>query len=156
MSIEIEKKYIIEKIPFALKGFQAYDIKQGYLSEPNADTTERLRQKGDKFIKTWKTKGLVAREETEIEIPKEMFVNEWAKVGNRKLEKIRYEIPYKSYLIELDIYKNDLEGLITAEVEFSSEKEMSEFIPPDWFGKDVTLDFRYKNSQLASNGLPQE
>ncbi len=36
-----------------------------------------------------------------------------------------------------------------AEVEFDSEKKADEFVPPDWFGKEVTNEASYKNRSLA-------
>ncbi len=51
--------------------------------------------------------------------------------------------------IELDIYKGELSGLITAEIEFPSEEEALLFTPPKWFLEDVTYAPEYKNSYLA-------
>src|SRR3989344_5971436 len=53
--------------------------------------------------------------------------------------------------LELDIYKDELDGLITAEVEFLSEMEMVGFVCPDFFGEDVTFRPEYKNQNLAVN-----
>jgi len=39
-----------------------------------------------------------------------------------------------------------------AEVEFSSVEEAEAFIPPSWFGRDVTFSGEYQNSRL-SKGL---
>lgn len=49
---------------------------------------------------------------------------------------------------------------MTAEVEFAGRQEeagvkASSFEPPEWFGRDVTKDRRYKNQNLAY-GLPRE
>ena len=56
--------------------------------------------------------------------------------------------------IELDVYAGDLDGLMTAEVEFGSEEEADAFDPPPWIGTDVTGDARYSNQSLAVRGLP--
>lgn len=64
--------------------------------------------------------------------------------------KIRYEIPEKDNLtIELDIFEGRFAGLLLAEVEFSSEAEALSYTPPEWFGKDVTNDAAYHNSNMA-------
>ena len=52
-------------------------------------------------------------------------------------------------MIELDIYKEELSGLMTAEIEFPSEAEAMGFEAPDWFSEDVSLRPEYKNSALA-------
>jgi CYTH domain-containing protein len=48
----------------------------------------------------------------------------------KKIEKIRYVIPFGKYKLHLDIFKGKLKGLIIAEVEFKNKKEMERFIPP--------------------------
>jgi adenylate cyclase len=52
------------------------------------------------------------------------------------------------------MYKGDLEGLVVAEVEFDSEEAADAFAEPDWLGRDVTEDVRYKNQRLARDGAP--
>ena len=39
--------------------------------------------------------------------------------------------------------------LVLAEVEFESEEEANAFVPPQWFGEDVTFDGRYHNSYMS-------
>jgi len=56
----------------------------------------------------------------------------------------------------LDIYHGDLEGLVSAEVEFKSIEESMEFFPPSWFKREITKDKRYKNRNLAVKGIPSE
>ena len=51
--------------------------------------------------------------------------------------------------IELDIYHDEFEGLVTAEIEFSSEEAAEAFKAPLWFAEDVSLRPEYKNSYLA-------
>ncbi|MBI3308179.1 MAG: adenylate cyclase, partial [Candidatus Melainabacteria bacterium] len=40
------------------------------------------------------------------------------------------------------------------EVEFDSVEQARKFNPPDWFGKEVTADKRYRSKNLAIKGLP--
>ena len=56
-------------------------------------------------------------------------------------------------IAELDIFKGDLDSLKLVEVEFCSVEEANNFIPPEWFGKDVTTDGRYHNSYISKYGL---
>jgi CYTH domain-containing protein len=56
--------------------------------------------------------------------------------------------------IELDVFRGGLSGLCVAEVEFPSEEEAAAFSPPDWFGREVTDDERFKNKSLARHGRP--
>ena len=42
-----------------------------------------------------------------------------------------------------------LEGLLIVEVEFNSKELANSFVPPIWFGKEVTMDLKYKNETLS-------
>ncbi|MCF7953383.1 MAG: NUDIX domain-containing protein [Spirochaetales bacterium] len=55
--------------------------------------------------------------------------------------------------IELDVFSGKHDGLVIAEVEFSSQKAMEEFNPPEWFGRDVTDNPVFRNSSLACADL---
>ena len=55
---------------------------------------------------------------------------------------------------EVDVFEGDLAGLVTAEVEFGSERQSRDFQPPAWLGKEVTGDRRYANQSLALEGDP--
>ena len=72
------------------------------------------------------------------------------KIDGRLIEKSRYLIPLDGKLTaELDIFEGDLAPLIIVEVEFDSLDAANSFIPPEWFGEDVTESRKYHNSNLA-------
>lgn len=153
---EIERKFLIKSLPDNLDQYPHQEISQGYVAVSKDGTEVRLRKEGDKYFQTIKSGGAKVRAETEIEITEEQFNSLWQTTKGRRLEKIRYKIPYGNQRIELDVYRGSLEGLITAEIEFSSPEASEQFTPPKWFGKDVTEDQRYKNQVLALSGLPKE
>ena len=89
-------------------------------------------------------------EEVELPLTKEAYYHLREKTDLRLITKKRYLIPLEAGLTcELDIFEGELKRLIFAEVEFKSEKEAGKFKLPDWFGKEVTFDDRYKNNVLA-------
>ena len=156
---EIERKFVVKKLP-DLTNITPLDLTQTYLKAPEGEE-RRVRSINNKtFVMTIKrpisSDGLT-REEVEKEISKEdyeLFLTQ--KIGNT-IHKTRYKIPAGNGLVyELDIYHDKLKGLEIVEVEFSSEKEAKEFENPDWFGKEVTSDKRYKNASLAKKGIPKE
>ena len=51
---------------------------------------------------------------------------------------------------ELDIFHGRLDGLYFIEVEFKDEEDARQFVPPGWFGENVSNDGRYANSFLSS------
>ena len=145
--MEIEKKYLIKTMPHDLESYHKDIISQGYIS---TSPVIRIRQKGSHFYLTCKSKGLMAREEFEIEITNLEYVRLAKKVDYNLIQKTRYYIPIQNDLtIELDVFKGVLKDLIMAEVEFPSIEAAEAFIAPEWFGKEVTQDVRYHNSYLC-------
>jgi CYTH domain-containing protein len=154
MAIEIERKFLVKELPADLENYPQSEIMQGYLIITDNDIEVRIRKKGDKYFETVKAGSGLVRKESEKEIPKEAFWDHWPLTEGKRVQKVRYEILYNGKLIELDVYSGELEGLAVAEVEFDSEEESVSFTPPEWFGKEVTHDERYKNKNLALHGKP--
>ena len=145
--MEIERKFLVSAIP-DLNGLKYDEIKQGYFS---ITPEKRVRKKGNTYILTEKGEGDLIREEKEEIISEEYGEELFKKSKTFIIEKTRYYIPYGEYTIELDIYSGKHRGLIVAEVEFPSVEKANEFIPPEWFGEDITKDKSYKNMMLALN-----
>jgi len=153
MTREIERKFLILDLPRNIKDYTSYEINQGYLVI--TDNIEfRLRRKNVKYYQTIKTGQGLTRGEYEIELSSVQFDLLWPLTEGKRVEKTRYEIRDKSSIIELDIYRGPLKGLITAEVEFNSKQASNKFQPPQWFGKEITLDSRYKNKNLSLLRIP--
>lgn len=153
--LEIERKFLIKKIPDNLWNFVKKEIIQGYIE--NEDWKHfRIRKEWNVYSKTIKTWSGLIRQEDENEISKEEFEKYWKSVWNVFLEKTRYEIPYLNHIIELDIYKWILKWLSVVEVEFDSEKDSEKFIVPDWFDKELTENKKAKNYYLAKYGIDKE
>ena len=146
--MEIERKFLLSK-DVDVSGLEYNDIVQGYVSlEPEI----RARSMGGKYYRTSKSQGDMVRDERETEISCTMYN---ILMDNREggiLEKRRYYMPYGKYTLEIDVYQRSLEGLVVCEVEFPNEDEALSFVPPEFFGKEVTSDKRYKNKNLASTG----
>jgi adenylate cyclase len=109
----------------------------------------RLRKKGAVRSLAYKRGNKSAREEREIRLSAEQFDALWPATEGRRLTKVRYDISWKKWLIEIDVYRGRHDGLIVAEVEFEDEKECQKFVPPDWFAEEVTGKSRYSNVVLA-------
>lgn len=144
--MEIERKFLVKEAPKNLAEYECKQIEQGYLcTEP----VVRIRRSNDKYILTYKGKGLLSREEYNLPLTKEAYETLRGKIEGRLIQKKRYNIPYEEYLIELDIFEGELAPLQLVEVEFDSEEQAKAFVPPDWFGRDVTYTGEYQNSRLA-------
>jgi len=95
--------------------------------------------------------GGLSRVEEEVRLSREQFESLWPLTEGRRIEKTRHTLPGG---VEVDVYDGSLTGLVVAEIEFASEEESAAFVPPDWFGAEVTDDPRYKNRALAVGGRP--
>lgn len=145
--MEIERKFLVRTLPENLETYPHKEIEQGYL---NRDPVVRIRRSNDDYILTCKGQGLMIREEFELPLSKEAFDHMKPKADGIFIEKTRYFIPYDEKLtIELDIFHGKLAPLVLAEVEFDSIEEANAFIPPVWFGEDVTHSSKYHNSNLS-------
>ena len=146
--MEIERKYLIDFLPFEPEKYPSSLIEQAYLC---TNPVVRIRREDEHFYLTYKSKGLLAREEYNLPLTKEGYIHLLAKADGRILTKRRYRIPLENiaYTIELDCFTGHYNGLILAEVEFPTEEEALSFEPPAWFGRDVTFTGEYQNSRLA-------
>lgn len=151
--MEIERKYFIQNPPKNYDSYPFHEIEQGYLSTA---PVVRVRREDDSFYLTYKSKGLMVREEYNLPLTKESYDHLLSKADGRILTKRRYLIPIEGsgHTIELDVFEGDYKGLVLAEVEFSTKEEAEHFTPPDWFTKDVTFTGEYQNSVLAMNPRP--
>lgn len=158
--MEIERKYLVDSLPEDLNAYPHEEIEQGYLC---TSPTVRVRRMGDVYILTVKEKvagehrpmggmePIVNREE-EFALTADAFSRLKEKCEGRMVLKTRYRIPLEGGLTaELDIFQGEHEGMLLVEVEFPDEATAAAFVPPEWFGKEVSDDRRYRNSYLAFN-----
>ena len=145
--MEIERKYLIDQIRFDLSEYPSRKIEQGYLcTEP----VVRIRRDGENYYLTYKSKGLMVREEYNLPLTRDAYEHLKPKADGRIITKERFLIPLDDTLtIELDRFEGDLAPLLLAEVEFQDEDSANAFVPPDWFGEDVTFSSKYHNSTLS-------
>lgn len=150
--MEIERKYLVKSLPEHLSQFETKEIAQGYLC---TNPVVRIRRSNDDYYLTYKGKGLMVREEYNLPLTKEAYEHLLPKIDGFLIAKTRYLIPLAGGLTaELDVFHKDLNGLTLVEVEFETMEEADSFIPPEWFGGDVTNTGTYQNSSLSRNGLP--
>ncbi len=148
--LEIERKFLIRKLPRALGRFPHNEIAQGYLVV-SRKAHVRLRRQGRSRTLTFKRGPARAREEREIYLTAAQFAVLWPATAGFRLTKTRYYVPWKKLTIEIDIYHGSHEGLMVAEVEFPDVRTYHSFRPPDWLGDEVTGASRYSNVKLATD-----
>lgn len=162
-TMEIERKFTLNKAPDNLESYTCHVIEQAYL---NTAPVIRIRKQDDKYYFTYKGGGLMAREEYNLPLNKESYEHLLTKADGNIISKKRYVIPLQnprfkegyipsdkakeaSLVVELDIFEKPFAPLIMAEVEFPDIDMANAFIAPDWFKEDVTNDPRYHNSYMS-------
>jgi len=146
---EIERKFLLKQIPSDLTNYPHRLIEQGYLVATPDGRQVRLRRTPKNCTLTYKTADGAVREEREIEITADQFETLWPGTAGKRLTKVRHDMPWQNFNIEIDVYGGINDGIVVAEVEFDDEKQCAEFHPPGWFGAEVTNDPRYSNVMLA-------
>ena len=147
--MEIERKFLVKQIPINLDQYKRKEMKQAYIA---SDPVLRLRCSDSKYSFTFKNGSGLVRQEFESPLTQAQFEKLWSLVSGNEILKTRYFIPLADGLTaEFDVYAGHLKGLHTVEVEFSSIEQAETFVPPEWFGADVTHDMRYTNSSLSKN-----
>jgi len=177
--MELEKKYLLKEGDqvfaifdvsrvtegFALAGWrfkEIVELQQGYLDCDFARDIAReicmvdilfhikdarVRRQGRETTLTFKSDGDVSglmRHKVEIPIEESLFKVLWINTEGRRVIKTRYIFTDGKHEIKINVYKD--KPLMVAEVEFVSEEEAAAMVP---FGKDVTADPKYKNSNLG-------
>lgn len=159
--MEIERKFLIEKLPDDLSSCRCLLIEQAYLC---IDPVIRIRREDENYYMTYKGKGLMSREEYNLPLNETAYQHLLTKADGNIISKKRYLIPLENPVfannytlpaetadlkIELDVFMPPFAPLIIAEVEFPDEEMARAFIPPVWLIEEVTDNPEYHNSNLS-------
>jgi CYTH domain-containing protein/CHAD domain-containing protein len=146
-SVERERKFLLDHLPeFSDSGV---GLRQGYLAI-DGSVSVRVRDAGhDGCTLTVKAGRGAVRTELEWPLTRPQFDAAWDQTKGRRIHKTRHRIALDPHTVEVDVFHDDLDGLILAEVEFDSEAELAAFEPPAWFGTEVTDRDEYTNASLA-------
>ena len=114
--MEIERKYLVLHLPGPLESYPCRILEQGYL---NTSPVVRIRRDNDRYELTYKSAGLMSRQEYNLPLDDKSYEHLLTKIDGRLIKKKRYMIPLSSALTaELDIFEGDLAPLMLVEVKF--------------------------------------
>lgn len=167
MALEIERKYLVDRKKFfafldanpELKK-QRVLVKQGYLCrQDKRNVRVRITDRGA-FLTIKGARSGITRMEFEYEIPvqdaEEMLnslngsqVAQNVSAQSILIEKYRYFIPQGNFTWEVDEFLGENKGLLMAEIELQSEKDL--FDKPGWLLQEVSEDPRFFNAYLSEN-----
>ena len=165
MGLEIERKFLLKNsqiLDFLKEAglvFKHLEISQFY-TKITQNEEIRFRSEEGKFIKTIKVGKDLIREENEEFCEKAEFKKALKNHIGRVITKDRYIFRLNNNPCNIDVFKDDLNGLCTFEIEFADENEAVYFKLPAFLEQfcqaDVTCDKRYKNKFLAIHANENE
>ena len=68
--MEIERKFLVDRLPEHLEQYDTQQLEQGYLC---TDPVVRVRRQGDEYILTYKGKGHMVREEYNLPLNEQAY-----------------------------------------------------------------------------------
>lgn len=157
MSLEIERKFLLQQLPAALieeakvKVLSEQYIEQTYLAMDESQEV-RVRRIVDlasgevTYTHTFKLGNGLSREEIEYSISESIYEQLVKAFGFVPLTKKRITAEWEVHIIEIDTY--DQIELSVLEVEFESEAAANSFAAPTWFGKDISTERQYSNKKV--------
>ena len=150
---EIERKYLLDRLPDAALNSPSVEIDQGYL--PGEKLVERIRRvrspKGpERWFRTVKSGSGVERVEIEEETAADLGRALWRLTKGRRIHKRRYSIREPDDVIwEVDEFRD--RTLVVAEIELSATDAYVDL--PTWLQavmkREVTNEPEYANAHLA-------
>ena len=154
MAFEIERKFLVRSEEWRRVATGQARIRQAYLASGERSST-RVRIKDDtEATVTIKSKGAeVRRLEVEYAIA---VLDAGALLSLRQsglVEKVRFMVPWRGHVWEVDVFRGENAGLIIAEIELRHEHET--FERPPWLGIEVTGQAQYYNGSLARHPFCQ-
>ena len=149
MGIEIERKFLVINDLWKAGADNGTDFKQGYLTKAGSCSV-RVRKEGEQANLNIKSAEMgIQRQEFEYPIPADEADELLDLFCPQTVSKRRYEVDFAGKTWEVDVFEQDNQGLIIAEIELSSADETFEH--PPWIGNEVSDEARYYNNELARN-----
>ncbi len=152
IEIELEKTYLAKYLPEGLKDSPSKEIKDIYIPESIEHPVLRIRRRDDKYEITKKqpvneTDSSEQYEHT-IALTKEEF-STLEQVKGKVVRKIRYYYNHKGIQAEVDVFQDDLAGLVLVDFEFKEVADKNNFDMPDFCLTDVTQDKYFAGGMLC-------
>lgn len=141
VELELEKTYLARQLPAGLLECRSEVIRDLYMPESADHPILRLRQRGDRYEITKKipVEGADSSRQNEhtISLTPEEF-QALSHSPGRLAAKRRYYCTIEGHEAEVDIYEENLAGLVIIDFEFADEQSLESFIAPSICLADVT------------------
>jgi CYTH domain-containing protein len=153
VEVELEKTYLAKYLPKDLEKYPHREIADIYVPVTAPHAVLRIRKKGDKYeiTKKFPIKEGDASEQEEhtIKITEDEY-KAFAKLEGKRSRKIRYDYDYRGNKAEVDVFQDDLQGLVLVDIEFTDVKKKFDFnMIPEFCLADVTQDTVFAGGMLC-------
>lgn len=139
--LERERTFLAKELPQEIKTTEPTRIVDIYIPDTPAHSHLRLRQNGKTYEITKKTSVAAGDASEHIEQTIPLTEEEFAALSRcsaKRVAKDRYRVVIDGILAEIDVFIEDLAGLVLIDFEFDTEDEKDNFIPPSIALADVT------------------
>jgi len=153
---ELELTYLMKNIPDGLFDSPSKRIVDHYIPLESKHPTLRLRKNGEKMELTKKEPIADGDSSRQLEETIPLTADEYeaiVKIPAKKVSKARYYYPYQDRTLEVDVFDEDLAGLILVDVEFEEQGEKEKFVMPEFCLIEVTQDKNLAGGMLAGKSF---
>jgi len=141
--IERELTFLAKHLPEGLANCDFKEIVDIYVPKESRHPTPRIRKNGNKFEIT-KKEPLNKSDTSEMKedtVPlTEKEFQALSNIDGKKVRKLRYYYDHNGQTAEVDVFQDELKGLVIIDFEFETSKEKAAFEMPDFCLADITQD----------------
>jgi CYTH domain-containing protein len=152
VDFEYERTYLAKKVPGELANCDYEDITDIYFPIESDHPALRLRKRGKKIQLIKKTMisppDMSSQIEQVINLDEKEYIT-LSQAPGKRLVKRRYKFPYLGRLSEIDVFGEELQGLVLIDFEFTSPTEKDNFSKPDFCLVEVTQDLTFAGGILC-------
>lgn len=138
---EIERTYLLKELPKDLDKFPFKEMLDIYIPTTEEHPRLRIRKSGNKTEITKKmpidSNDLSRHFENTIPLEAGEYV-ELSLLPGKRVRKLRYLYEENGYKFEIDVFQDELKGLVEADIEFENTDQRDAFRPPEWCLVEVT------------------
>ena len=139
--LERERTFLAKELPQEIKTTKPTRIVDIYIPDTPAHSHLRLKQNGKTYEITKKTSVAAGDASEHIKQTIPLTEEEFAALSRcsaKRIAKDRHRVVIDGILAEIDVFIEDLAGLVLIDFEFDTEDEKDNFIPPSIALADVT------------------
>ena len=139
--IEKELTYLAKKLPEGLADCDFKEIIDIFIPKSSRHPTVRIRKNGDKYEITKKEpvdeNDKSEMQEDTVPLTEEEFKT-LSTVDGKRTRKLRYYYNHNGRIAEVDVFQDNLKGLVLVDFEFETSEEKTAFTIPDFCLTEVT------------------